>query len=273
MNIENGVTLSTQPDGILLGRGLARALNVKPGDRVTLLGNTVHGSLNAVDLTVTGIFHTGAKEFDDVVFRIPLKQAQTLLDTEKVETIAIGLNDKNWEQNWKKLVQDTERKLPELETVPFAKLDEVYYQHSVDWLNQQFVVIEAIILAIIILGIFNSVSTGILERRQEIGNLRANGESTWDVTRLLTTEGILLGIFASFAGIVLAWLLNATLLKNGILMPPAPGLTRQFYVRIELQFLSAVKTFLMGTSVAVVATFVAAWRVVKTPIAEALRSV
>ena len=36
LNIEEGVPLSTQPKGILLGKGMARALNVKPGDKVTL---------------------------------------------------------------------------------------------------------------------------------------------------------------------------------------------------------------------------------------------
>src|SRR5262249_15850706 len=44
LNIAQGVTLSDQSDGILLGMGLARALDVKVGDRVTVLSNTIHGS-------------------------------------------------------------------------------------------------------------------------------------------------------------------------------------------------------------------------------------
>ena len=65
-------------------------------------------------------------------------------------------------------------KFPKLEA-SFSELDKVYYQNSVDWLDTQFYVVQLIILSIVLLGIL--ISTSILERKQEIGNLRA----TWDV--------------------------------------------------------------------------------------------
>lgn len=270
LNIESGETLSSQEDGILLGRGLARSLDVKPGDRVTALANTVYGSMNAIDLTVTGVFHTGAKEFDDKVFRIPIKQAQIMLDTPKIESVALGLRSV---EDWKNIERAVTDHFPDLEATPFAVLDRVYYQHAIDWLDSQFGVIEGIILAIVILGIFNTVATGILERKQEIGNLRANGESVLDIMRLLAWEGIALGVLGAFAGILLAILLNHTILREGILMPPAPGLTRVFPVKIELQTMMALKTFLMGLACALVGTVAAGIRVARMPIGEALRSV
>src|SRR5712691_6640261 len=42
-------------DGVVLGTGLASALGVKPGDRVTLMATTPDGSLNAVDGIVVGL--------------------------------------------------------------------------------------------------------------------------------------------------------------------------------------------------------------------------
>lgn len=270
LNIEEGDMLADHPDGILLGRGLARSLDVKPGDRVTVLGTTIHGSMNALDLTVTGIFHTGAKEFDDVVFRIPLKQAHILLDTTRIESVALGLDSV---ASWKPVSQKVESLFPETETTPFAILDKVYYQNSVDWLNSQFGIIQAIIIFIVVLGIFNTVSTGILERKQEIGNLRANGESSGDILKLLALEGIVLGVAGALIGCVVTALINSTLLRQGILMPPAPGLTRQFHVLIELQMSMAYMTFAMGTATALVGTLVAGIKVSKMPIGEALRSV
>lgn len=269
INIEEGTPLSNQPDGILLGRGLARALDVKIGDRVTALGTTVNGSMNAADLTVTGIFHTGAKEFDDAVFRVQLDQAQRLLDTDRVESILIGLEqDKAWTGVSRTLLA----RHPELETTPFNVLDEVYYQHSVDWLDSQFGVIQLIILAIVILGIFNSVSTGILERKQEIGNLRANGESVRQVMALLSSEGLALGLAGALLGVMVSYALEATLLRQGILMPPAPGLTRQFHVLIEFNAAMALWSLLLSSSVALLATLLAATKVARLPIAEALRA-
>ena len=65
----------------------------------------------------------------------------------------------------------------------------------------------------------------------------------------------------------------AGFLKDGILMPPAPGLTRQFHVKIELQEWMAVQTFIIGTVTSFVATFLASLRVINQKISDLLRSV
>jgi putative ABC transport system permease protein len=270
LNVEEGKMLEGEPDGILLGKGLATALHVKPGDRVTVLTNTVNGSLNGADLVVTGVFHTGSKEFDDVAFRIPLAQAQMLLDTPKVESIALGLDT---HESWTQVAANVAQEFPGLSATEFAVLDKIYYQHSVDWLKSQFGVIRLIILLIVVLGIFNIVATAILERKSEIGNLRANGNSRRGILLLLVSEGMILGLVGAIAGISIAWLLNTTLMSQGILMPPAPGLTRQFHVRMELDWMTAIFTFALGAVCCFVASLLAGWKIVRMPIGEALRSV
>ena len=47
-----------------IGRGLARALDIEVGDSLILLGNTVGGSFNGMDVTVKGIFFTASEEYD-----------------------------------------------------------------------------------------------------------------------------------------------------------------------------------------------------------------
>jgi putative ABC transport system permease protein len=270
LNIEQGETLSGQKDGILLGRGLANALSVKPGDRVTVLSNTVSGSINGVDLIMTGYFHTGAREMDDVIFRIQLEQAHVLLDTDRIESVALGLRGLD---DWRPVAAAIEQKFPNLEAVPFEELDKVYYKHSVDWLKSQFAIIEIIILTIVLLGILNTVATAILDRKQEIGNLRANGESFGDVLKLLAWEGVALGALGALLGLALTLVIVYVLLRNGILMPPAPGITRQFHVFVELQPDMAGWTFLMGLLTASMGTVLAGWRVARMPIGQSLRSV
>ncbi len=268
INVVEGEMLRDHEQGIIIGLGLARALHVQPGDRVTLLTNTIHGSMNGLDVKVTGIFHTGIKETDDSYFRIQIDDAQRLLDTEKVETIAIGLrDDKDWAGFAKAIADD----FPELEATSFEVLDKVYYQHAVDWLAQQFAVIQIIILVIVTLGITNTVSFTIVERTPEIGNLRANGESSWEVLTLLLWEGFLVGLLGSLIGILGAWLFNVIALPKGILMPPAPGITRQFNVMIELRWSMVVIASTLGLVSAVFATWAAAWKKVRIPIGDALR--
>jgi len=270
LNVIEGRTLAGEPDGILLGRGLARALDMHPGAKLTVMVQDEQTRIHRAELTVVGVFHTGLREIDDALFRIQLAQGQKLLGTNRVELIALGLRSAD---DWDKVQQVVAKEFPDLEAASFAELDKVYYQHSVDWLAAQFAVIRLIILAMVVLGIFNTVSISVLDRKQEIGNLRANGESVAEVTWLLVLEGAALGILGGALGIGIALGLDVAFLREGILMPPAPGITRQFRVLIEFQPTMALYAFVLGTAATLVATTLAAIRVVRMPIGEALRAV
>lgn len=269
LNFVAGQNLTSEPKGIVLGRGLARGLGVGPGDEVRVMARNTGGGMNQVTLNVVGVFHTGLKDFDDSAFRIPLKPAQDLLETDRVENVTLGLARV---EDFATVENFIRTHHPELTAVPFAVLDKVYYQHSVDWLGAQFDVIQLIILTIVVLGIFNTVSSAVLERKVEIGTMRANGESRVDVMLLLGVEGLALGLIGAALGILLVLGLNATVLAHGILMPPAPGITRQFLVLIELTPLMAMKTALLGIGVTLLGTMLAGHRVVRLGIADSLRS-
>jgi putative ABC transport system permease protein len=55
----------------LLGVGLARSMNAKPGDRLTLLAVTADGALNGIDVDVVGTLTTSVKDLDDRQGRLP----------------------------------------------------------------------------------------------------------------------------------------------------------------------------------------------------------
>ncbi|HOL65713.1 MAG TPA: ABC transporter permease, partial [Accumulibacter sp.] len=78
-------------DGIMVGEGIARAAQLKPGDRVTLLLNTAEGALNTADFVIVGAFQTYSKEFDARAVRIPLAAAQDLLNSRGVNAIVVSL--------------------------------------------------------------------------------------------------------------------------------------------------------------------------------------
>ncbi len=269
INLVKGANLNDHEDGMIMGLGLARALGVEPGDRVTVLTNTVYGSINGFDAKLTGVFHTGLKEVDDSVFKIQLSQAQILLDTPKIESIALGLSEKS---TWDEFFSAFSKNLPNLQATPFEVLDKVYYQHAVDWLNQQFYVIQVIILLIVTLGIGNTISFTILERKREIGNLRANGESAGEVLRLLLFEGLFLGLLGAITGVIFAIIVDRVFLTNGILMPPAPGITRQYNVKLDIEGFMIMTTLGLSIVTALIATFIIGLKVSRIPIGEALRA-
>ena len=134
------------------------------------------------------------------------------------------------------------------------------------WLEQQFGILMTIILIIVLLGIINIVSFSILERTREIGNLRANGESSLAIMGLFFQENLLTAIIGGVMGIILTYLVNELFFRQGLWMPPPPGLTKAFLVKVMLRPQWALTAITVGISVSLLATLVASWRQVKRPI-------
>ncbi|HSX38046.1 MAG TPA: FtsX-like permease family protein [Chlamydiales bacterium] len=269
LNIEEGEPLRNQSGGILLGKGLADALKVHPGDSLTVMATSAKAKLNHQKFIVTGIFHTGNAQFDKSMFRIQLKDAQNLLNTSHIETVSLALHRLS---DWDEAATAIQKRFPHLEATAFDELDKIYYKHSIDWLNAQFGIVLIIILGIVLLGIFNTVSAAILERKQEIGNLRANGESAARVMRLIAAEGALLSFFGSVFGIALTYIFLTAFIHHGLMMPPGPGQTRQFLVTFAFTWPIIWKTIAYSALAAIVASLLAGIKVVRMPIAKALNS-
>lgn len=156
----------TDTFGILLGKGVAQALQLKPGDPVTLLVNTLDGALNSLDFEVTGIFQSFSNDFDARAVRIPLAAAQELLGTTAVNALVISLHR----------TEDTDHvatqltkwlDLSGLEIKTWVELND-FYEKTVELYKGQFGVLQIIILIMVLLSVANSVNMSIFER---VGNL------------------------------------------------------------------------------------------------------
>ena len=269
LNIEEGETLSTQPNGILLGRGLANALHAHPGDVITVMATSTKGVIKKDKFVVTGVFHTGSIAFDSRVFRTQLPEAQKLLKTAKIEMISLGLRG---DSDWGPVALGIQEAFPELEATSFDVLDKSYYQNSVDWLKAQFSVVQVIILAIVLLGIFNTVSASILERKQEIGNLRANGESVFQIMQMIVAEGGIVSLIGSLLGMAGAYTLLMLVVDYGLVMPPGPGQPREVLVTFSFEWPMVLLTLILSSIAAVIASFMAGIKVARMSIAKSLRS-
>lgn len=268
MNFIAGHDLQNQNE-IILGKGLAESLDAKVGDTVTLLTQTVNGQLNGADLVVAGIFFTGKKVIDDSFYRVELGQAQQLLDTQRIEMFSLATTGV---EAWPQVEKDIHQVNASLEAIPFEILDKNYYQNSVDFLNAQFAFIRSIILVIVAMGIFNVISVGLLERAGEMGALRANGEKRSRLFKILLLENTMLGVVGGFVGVCLAVLIDKTLLVKGIPMPPAPGITRQFMVFLDIMPSHYIQALLLPTLATVVASLYPTVKLLKKSIPELLRS-
>jgi putative ABC transport system permease protein len=268
MNFIDGAPLSGN-DEIILGKGLADSLGVKSGDTVTVLSQTVNSQLNGLDLKVAGVFHLGIKAFDDRFFRVSLSAAQQLLDTHRVELFSLATTGV---EAWPKIKNVID--LPENrgEAISFDVLDKVYYQNSVDFLDAQFRFVRMIILIIVALGIFNTIAVGLMERRGEIGALRANGESRSRLWKILILENAFLGLLGGVIGMVLAVVLDKLVLSKGIPMPPGPGITRNYLIYLEIQKEHYLQAMLLPLITVMLASLLPIRKILTEKIPDLLRS-
>lgn len=268
LNFEEGTNLNAE-DEIILGKGLAKSLDAKVGDTVTILSQTIHGQINGVDVRVAGIFHMGIKAIDDQYYRLHLKTAQSLLNTDQVELFSVQTQGV---EAWDDIQHQIETKVPTLQGVRFEILDKVYYQNSVDFLEAQFSFVRSIILLIVGLGIFNTVAVGLLERGGEVGALRANGESVNRLWRIFLLENFFLGIIGGVAGLMIAVLINKTLLASGIPMPPGPGITRHYRIFLEMTPIHYVSALILPASVCLLSSMWPIRKLLSQKIPDLLRT-
>lgn len=272
--IEAGDPLDPErPYGVILGRGLATGLDGRVGDGLILVANTVSGAINALDVSVQGVFFTSAKAFDDHVVRIPLETAQQLLYTDAVQTLVILLERTEDTPLVTRRLQARfrERGLP-LEVKTWEEIND-FYTKTRELFDRMYVILKFVIALIVILSIYNTMTMAVMERTNEIGTMMALGTKRSGVLRLFIVEGAVLGVIGGLCGLLLGAAVTAIIGAIGITMPPAPGSTITWLSKPMV--VPSVLVFAFGLSVvtAVVSAAYPAYRASRLEIAEALRHV
>ncbi|WP_291995344.1 ABC transporter permease [Candidatus Accumulibacter sp. ACC003] len=270
LQITAGRQLSgNDPRGILLGDGVARALQLRPGDPVTLLLTTADGALNSMELTVIGSFQSFSSDFDARAVRIPLAAAQESLATQGANTLVLSLQR----------TEDTARVLAALkdqldlgyyEVMGWTQLNELY-EGAVALYERQFGVLQLIILVLVLLSVANSVNMSAFERVGEFGTMMALGNRGSTVFRLLVIENVFLGIGGSLLGVALGIALAFAISAIGIPMPPPPNANIGYTAYIRVVPEVVLMAFGVGVGATILASLLPAWRVGKIAVVDALR--
>jgi putative ABC transport system permease protein len=255
--------------GVLVGRGLAAALGVHPGDTITFVARLRNGAINAVEGNVRGTFTTQVKSVDDSAVRMPLDLGRRLLRTQGAHTWVVGLDAT---EHTDSTVEYLRKLLPgdRFQVASWLDLSD-FYRKAVVLLTQQIDVVAILIGVIIVLGITNTLTMNVLERTGEIGTLMAMGTSRRRVMRLFITEGVLLGALGGAIGVGLGVALALLLSYVGIPMPPPPGRTEGYSAQILLTPALVAAGFAVAIVSATLASLYPAWRAARLPIVDALR--
>jgi putative ABC transport system permease protein len=218
----------------LVAAGLARALSLRVGDRLTLLSVTVDGAINGLDALVAGIYTTGVRELDARSMVVRLDTAQALLNTSRVSKLVVVLRDTG----------DTAAVHASLETslraggrsveiLTWSDLAPFYHQVR-GLFSGIFGFLGIIITGLVVLSAGNAMTMTVMERVREIGTLMAVGTSRLRIMGMFIVEGLALGTIGGVLGLAAGWALARGLTAAGIIMPPPPTFTTGFPLQIAV---------------------------------------
>lgn len=200
-------------DSILIGRGLADAMGVAVGDRLTLVGSDVHKQNRQRGMTIIGIYNLGLPSTERKTVYISLNEAQSLygLDGQSTEVML----------NLKKLGQEPSviaALSPALPGYEVESWSQNYPELGTAIGNKNVVMsIFSIIIEMIAgIGILNLLLMAVYERTREIGLLGALGLKPAQIAALFILEGTLIGAVGVVSGVVFGILMNASLGRVGV---------------------------------------------------------
>jgi putative ABC transport system permease protein len=260
--------------GVVLGTGLARALNIRVGDTVTLLATTPDGVLNAQDVAVVGLADVPIKELDDRYLATSIDAASQLLGVSDVVSrfVVMLKSDADVGPARDALTAALNAGGHPLSARTWEELAVFYRQVKLLYVAI-FGFMGLILVVVVLLACANTMTMAATERIREIGTLRAIGTPPAHIRRMFVLEGAMLALFGSIAGALLSLLIRAALNASGIMMPPPPGSTHGAPIHVALYPSSyAVGLAAMLLTLALAAYFPAR-RASKIPIVEALAHV
>jgi putative ABC transport system permease protein len=273
--------------GVVIGDELARKLELKIGSKAVLMtqslqpsGTATAGAANEMQSTllrVSGIFRTGLQAIDANMIYLPLSAAQALLGVtgDQVTQVTLLLVQEGDSTQVAKVLR---------EQLTGAPVEVLTWRESLPMLAQILgldhafnYIMNGVILAMVGLGILNTILMRVLERRYEFGVSKALGLKPNQLAVMVVGEslaltaislalGLVLGLsvqhYFATAGLDLRWVF-----KTGL--PPALVFDPILYSRLSVSRIvwSVSIVFAMATII----SFYPAFKAAQTDLPDALK--
>jgi lipoprotein-releasing system permease protein len=236
--------VDANPNGIIIGEALARKLSLSMNDTV----NVVSPVGNVRTMKIVGLFRTGNASYDESQTFAQLARVQALMNRPNVANlIIIRLRDA----------------YPAREVAAFIEAGIGYKAVSwqeaskdlLDALTIRNIIMYTVVGAILLVacfGIYNVISTVVLEKTRDIAILKSMGFHARDIRLIFTIEGALIGLGGSALGVALGSLMMRGIEQIEIKPPGSVD-------PISLPIYWGADQFALAIGFALASAIVAAW--------------
>lgn len=236
--------LIVNPNGIILGQPLMDKMSLSFGDNITLASST--GQVRV--FRIVGTFRTGRSAYDEQQAFIDIKRAQSLLDrANRANAILIKMDNPD---NAFSFAAEIEAQ------IGYKALS--WQESSEDILSTltiRNIIMYSVVSAVLIVaafGIYNIISTVVMEKHRDIAILKSMGFRAKDIKKIFLIQGVLLGI----AGLIIGLPLGCGLMY-GLMQVELKPMGGSETINLPLDW--SLPQFLIAGTFALSASILAAW--------------
>ena len=198
--------LPRKPGDVLIADELAAKMHIAPGQRATLIGSTMNGSMAFANFTVTGTLRVGLGPMDRNIIIADLMDIRQALDMrngageilgffrddlfheQQADSVAVGFNAR--------LRTNPDNYAPLMGTLP----EESGLSDYLVYVRKVFRSLIAFFVIVMSIVLWNTGLTGSIRRYGEYGLRLAVGEEKGHVYRWMLIESLLVGVAGSIVG-------------------------------------------------------------------------
>lgn len=270
-----------QPEGILLGQGLAESLGLEVGDILTLLVPQLDGTQAAsrapkrVRLTVAGYFQFGGElDYQQAYVHLAQGQAITELETE-ANAVRLRLHDV-YQAPW--VAGEVGSRLQEYAYIHDWTRTEGHLYRDIELVRMVMYIVLILVLAVASFNIVATLMMQVEEKQASIAILKTMGAQDRTIMQAFVWQGAMNGIPGTLAGCLLG-VFGAWLLPHGFAW--FEQLTGRSMLAADIYFVSRIPVEVLWQDVVLVgvvalltsllATIYPAFRAARIAPVEALR--
>ncbi|MCH7494472.1 MAG: ABC transporter permease [Candidatus Marinimicrobia bacterium] len=271
--VEGDINIETEAsDGIIIGRNLSERLLAGIGDTVTVINPLSMRSIFSVPVVerfvVIGIFSANIFNYDDVYTYVYYKNAQRFLRMgEKVTGIEMSF--KRFEDSFEAADLLRSSNIKDVRIMTWFEL----HRDLLGAMKLEKMGAFAVLSLIIIVAAFNVVSSLIMmvmDKRKEIGILKAIGARDSSIAKIFTLTGLFSGVIGIAAGLFMGVTLVYLQGEYGILKLPSDV----YFISVlpvELSLIELISIVLLSALLGLLATLYPARKAANLLPVEAIR--